>query len=658
MTKDLSREYQAALKDFLAGGGEASLKDAYLLGRQALEQGVGVLDLADIHHQALLALLGRPDAPARNTRKIIKQAGGFLAECLSPFEMAHRGLRENIAALNFLNEMLEDEIEKRTQEIRVTEERYRTLTEVSPDSITMTDLQGQIILCNQQSAHLHGYFSPEEMIGANSADFVSPEDASQVKEMTHRVVYEGIVGELQYTLVRKDNSRIPVEVRTTLVRDAQGRPSGFVGINRDISERKQAQLKLELQARRQAAVAEFGLQALSGMDLDTLMREAVTMVADTLYVQYCELLEWLPEKNALVLRDGIGWKEGMIGHAHIKVGEDSQAGYTLRKGGPVIVEDLAHETRFHPPAFLLEHNVISGITVIIHGKDEPYGVLGAHVSEARHFTSDEINFLQGIANALAMAIDNRRMLETEAKARQRAEEDKEQSLRALAIISHELRTPLTSIKGFAGTLLADDVVWDAEQQRDFIETINEEANKLSGLIEQLLDISRMDAGVFKFASMQQSPQDLVTEAMTHLQTLTPRHKLVIDVPDTLPQVMADTQRVGQVLSNLVENATKYTPAGTTISVLAQARDGVVEFSVADQGAGIAPEEREKIFHPFYRAGDKVTIMAKGAGLGLTICRKLVEGQGGRIWVAEQTGPGTVITFTLPVADHLSEQQSR
>src|SRR5258706_16308406 len=146
MIKDLSSEYKMALQEFLDGGGEAALKDAYSLGRQALDQGIGVLELASAHHQALIAL-------PRKVR-IIKQASEFLAECLSPFEMAQRGYRESIAALNFLNDMLEDEVEKRTHAMRVSEERYRSLIEISPDAITMTDLDGFVLLCNQQSAQM------------------------------------------------------------------------------------------------------------------------------------------------------------------------------------------------------------------------------------------------------------------------------------------------------------------------------------------------------------------------------------------------------------------------------------------------------------------------------------------------------------------------
>lgn len=655
MIKNLSKEYRSALNDFLANGSETILESAYLLGRQALEQGIGVLDIVTVHHQALMALLRRPEESSTYKTRTINRARKFLVESLSPFEMAQRGFRESIAALNALNARLEDEVEQRTQAARLSEERYRTLIEVSPDAITMTDFDGNVLLCNLQAAQLHGYSNSDEFLGKNTTGSVAPEDMPNIMQMVENILRDGIIGNVEYTLIRSDGKRIPVEVRTTVVLDENGKPAGFIGINRDISDRKYAQLKLEAQERRQAALADLGLRALSDVDTNTLMQDAANIVSQTLEVEYCELLELLPEKNGLILRKGIGWKDEAIGNTIITKGTNSQAGYTLMKSKPVIVNDLPSEKRFAPAPFLLEHNILAGMTVIIYSKNQPYGILGAHTAQQRQFTQDDAHFLQSIANILAMAIDNRTFLATESRARERAEEEREQALKSLAFVSHELRTPLTSIKGFASTLLADDVTWSLDQQRDFIQTINEEANKLDDFIDQLLDLSKMGAGIFKFSSGQQTVESLVGTVLKDLQAITRQHNLVINIPNSLPDVIADPQRCGQVLVNLVENATKYAPTGTLICISAHSYENFVEFSVADQGPGISPNERENIFEPFYRIGNKATAKAKGAGLGLTICRKLIEGQGGRIWIAESAEPGAIINFTLPLAHHAKKQ---
>ncbi len=165
-------------------------------------------------------------------------------------------------------------------------------------------------------------------------------------------------------------------------------------------------IEVELQARlrQQAAVATLGQQALGGIDISTLLDEAGTLVAHTLTVEYCKVLELLPDGTALLLRAGVGWQVGLVGHAMVGAGIDSQAGYALLSATPVIVEDLRTETRFHSPALLHEHGVVSGMSVIIQGTERPWGVLGVHTVRHRSFTQHDVHFLQAIANLLAVAI--------------------------------------------------------------------------------------------------------------------------------------------------------------------------------------------------------------------------------------------------------------
>ncbi|MBI4736936.1 MAG: GAF domain-containing protein, partial [candidate division NC10 bacterium] len=160
--------------------------------------------------------------------------------------------------------------------------------------------------------------------------------------------------------------------------------------------------------RQQAVVAELGQRALGGLDLSTLLDDAVVQIARTVHVEYCKVLEFLPGGNALLLRAGVGWKDGCVGHATVGVGTDSQAGYTLLCKEPVIVEDLRTETRFSGPSLLHDHGVVSGLSVIIDGHDQPFGILGAHTTRRRTFTRDDTHFLQAIANVLTAAIERAR----------------------------------------------------------------------------------------------------------------------------------------------------------------------------------------------------------------------------------------------------------
>jgi signal transduction histidine kinase len=248
-------------------------------------------------------------------------------------------------------------------------------------------------------------------------------------------------------------------------------------------------------------------------------------------------------------------------------------------------------------------------------------------------------------------VERERLLQAEAAARREAERANELRLRFLGMISHELRTPLAAIKGFATTLLAEDVNWDAGSQRDFIETIDEEADKLTELIDQLLDLSRIESGALRVDPQRASLDDILAGAMPQLKALLQRHELRVDVPAGLPAMLADWQRVAQVLTNLVGNAAKYSPPLTTITLSAEPAGADVLIRVCDQGPGIPAEERAEMFDAFQRGNYERVRRIKGAGLGLAICKGIVEAHGGRIWIDGHDGPGTMVCFTLPVADN-------
>ena len=158
---------------------------------------------------------------------------------------------------------------------------------------------------------------------------------------------------------------------------------------------------------RQAAVARLGQQALAGMGYDDLAQSAAGLLADIMGVPFVEVLQLTADRRKLLLVAGVGWNEGLIGSATVKAGLGSQGGYTLATVGPVMLDDLATETRFSPPPLLVDHGVVSGLTVVVGSPAHPFGVLGAHTTEHRVFADDDVNFLQTVANVLAAAIERR-----------------------------------------------------------------------------------------------------------------------------------------------------------------------------------------------------------------------------------------------------------
>jgi PAS domain S-box-containing protein len=225
----------------------------------------------------------------------------------------------------------------------------------------------------------------------------------------------------------------------------------------------------------------------------------------------------------------------------------------------------------------------------------------------------------------------------------------------VAAVSHELRTPLTSIYGFAETLLRQDVLFEEEQRRTFLGYIASEAQRLTTIVDALLNVARLDAGDLR---MELSPIDVgsvVSEVVTVIRETGPvnGHDFVVDLPNERLDAAADRDKLRQILANLVDNAVKFSPDGGTVTVAARRKSGAVEVRVVDRGPGIPAAEQGLIFRKFYR-GDLARDRPGSTGLGLFIAEGLVRAMGGRIWVDSEEGAGSSFTFELPLAGEHAE----
>jgi signal transduction histidine kinase len=225
----------------------------------------------------------------------------------------------------------------------------------------------------------------------------------------------------------------------------------------------------------------------------------------------------------------------------------------------------------------------------------------------------------------------------------------------LSTVSHELRTPLASIKGFATTLLRQDVDWDESTRREFLAIIDEESDRLAELIGNLLDMSRIEAGTLRVEPEPTDLSPLILETAAEFQMMAHEHQIEAHLPPSLPPALADPRRIRQVLRNLVENAVKYSPEGGAITISVQPAAGRLQIDVGDQGIGIEPQQLDAVFDRFYQVDSASTRKVGGAGLGLSICKAIVEAHHGAIWVESQPGIGSTFSFTLPLAP--SPQQS-
>ena len=222
----------------------------------------------------------------------------------------------------------------------------------------------------------------------------------------------------------------------------------------------------------------------------------------------------------------------------------------------------------------------------------------------------------------------------------------------LGMVSHELRTPLTTIKGSTATVLSDPSVFDPAETRQFFRIIDEQADLLRDLINNLLDLTRIEAGALSVAPEPTDVVYLVAEARNAFLRGGARNDIKVDLAPRLPRIEADRPRIAQVLNNLLSNAAKYSPESSTIGVRAMEKEGHVEISVSDEGRGVPPDKLEHLFRPYSRVdGRDGERRIAGDGLGLAICKGIVEAHGGSIWAeSEGEGRGSRFTFTIPASE--------
>jgi len=256
----------------------------------------------------------------------------------------------------------------------------------------------------------------------------------------------------------------------------------------------------------------------------------------------------------------------------------------------------------------------------------------------------ETRLIQTFASQAALALERARLAQAESRAKVLEESDRLKSA-ILSSVSHELRTPLSTIKAAASSLRGHDVNWDSPARVELIAAIDDESDHLNMLVGNLLDMSRIEAGVLKPKREWNIMAEIISGVLVRMKHLAVEHKFEINVPEELPLVPVDYVQMEQVFTNLLSNSLKYAPGNTVVRVRAQVEDGVIHVLVSNQGPQIPRAHLERIFDKFYRitAADRVT----GTGLGLSICKGIIEAHGGHIW-AENLVDGLGFNFTVPL----------
>ncbi len=509
------------------------------------------------------------------------------------------------------------------------------------DMLVVTDPTGIIQTANRATSNLLGY-DGDDLIGMHVQKIV-PTFPFALLDPISNPDEHGCVG-FEAVFVTKYGTHIPTSFSGSVMMDASGRPLGYVCVARDVTDRLATEQQLNMRAQQHAAIARLGQLALSSDSIQHIMDEAVRQIADTLDVTHNSVCEILPDKNALLLRAGVGWPEGIIGKAWVSADIETQVGYTLSVNRPVILENLREEGRFKGSPLLHEHGLVSGASVVIHGFEGPWGVLAAHTQEQRHFREDDINFLQAVANVISMSIERHRQEDALIASKNEAEEMSRLKSSFLANMSHEIRTPLTIMIGYAEALT--EMV--SENHKPFAERIENGGHRLLQTLNSVLELSRLQAKEMKLELEEIDIASEVDKGLAMLRDMASEKGLELryTAPLYVSPARVDRGSLHRIIDNLVGNAIKFTNKGY-VGVEISEDSTRVYLKIRDTGIGISQEFLPHLFDEFKQESTGESRSHEGSGLGLTITRQLVEMHGGRITVESEKGVGTTFTIWFP-----------
>ncbi len=538
--------------------------------------------------------------------------------------------------------------------------KFKQGIERAGDAIFMTDISGKIIYINPAFTTVYGYL-PEDAIG-----------------QTPRIIKSGLITQENYqhfwqTLLSKnsvtgelinkakDGRLVNIAGTNSPILDEKGNILGFLAVQHDITSAKQAEEALRqsehaLQRQNEylATAAEVGRLVTSTLDQATLFERTVDLIRGSFGFYYASIFTIDDTGFNAVLREGTGdagEKMKQSGHS-LAVGSRSIIGQVTATGKTIIVNNTAVDPLHRPNPLLPNTRAEAGIPLRI--GERVIGAIDLQSIETAAFKQEDIAVLEILADQVAVALENARSYNLAQKAMEEMRETDRIKSQFLANMSHELRTPLNSIIGFSRVILKGiDGPINEPQQQD-LSAIYNSGQHLLGLINDILDLSKIDAGKMELAFDEVNMGDTIHSVMSTAVGLIKDKQIHLQeqVEPNLPSVRADSMRLRQILLNLISNAAKFTDEGAIIVSANLHTNSLgkqeVMVSVTDSGPGISTEDQEKLFKPFSQVDASPTRKTGGTGLGLSISHRLVELHGGRIGIHSTVGKGSTFYFTVPV----------
>lgn len=540
-------------------------------------------------------------------------------------------------------------LRKHAQEVlRQSEERYRLLVNNIPDIVAVIDEKRNIAFANENMLNVVGY-TPKEIMAEGTQlilENVHPDDHKQVERSIAMLAQKVESIDAEFRFKRKDGKWVWLHSRVAKS-DTRDGIQYYQTITSDITASKQAQERLLRRNRELTALNDIASAIHQSYDLGQLLNNALAKMLEIMDMEV-GLIDLIDEAHAPSVKSHHGLSAQLLAEICRPQadGEESLTSTIVQTGKAIFIEDITKDSRVHHCETAVRQGLKSFAGVPLKARGQLLGLCCLIGNTPRRFSASDRQLLETIGHQIGVAIENAQLRDAIAQAKALEETDRLRT-ELLASVSHELRTPLTAIKGLASTLIQPDVEWDGDTQREFLEVINRESDLLTHLVNDILEMSQLESGITRLEKNWIKLSAIIRQLEDKVKGLADSHALQIKIPTELPPLYVDEIRIGQVITNLIENAASYSENGTQIILEAVAGDLEVVVSITDEGIGIPADDLQRVFERFYRLESGIDCRRGGSGLGLAICKRLVEAHGGRIWVESQPGQGSKFSFSLP-----------